>query len=296
MKNKAKRRISVLFIPDDHAEPYSFRVGSFMVKVVVVTAVLLVLHMIGGAFSYWQLMKTQRISSELRRDNKRLLEDNKRVYELASQLEEMVKEQEKIRSLLGVESSDGTGGGGLSYKNNGLSLDDDAEAVAPIPTRSDMEVKNLAMAATSSFLSQKRMTGRTLMRNIPTLLPVEGFVTNEFSRNNWHPFNAHTGIDIAAKRGTVVSASGDGQVVFANWTIDYGNLIIIYHGKDVFTYYGHNDRLLVSEKSFVKKGEPISLLGSSGKSSGPHLHFEIWNGGVPVDPKKYLMAFQATAE
>ncbi len=296
MKNKAKRRISVLFIPDDHAEPYSFRVGSFMVKVVVVTAVLLVLHMIGGAFSYWQLIKTQHISAELRRDNKRLLEDNKRVYELASQLEEMVKEQEKIRSLLGVESSDGIGGGGLSYKNNDISIESDADAIIPVSSRTDPEVKSMAMVAATSFLSQKRMTGKTLMRNIPTLLPVEGFVTNEFSRNNLHPFNAHAGIDIAAKRGTVVSASGDGQVVFANWTIDYGNLVIIYHGNDIFTYYGHNDRLLVSEKSFVKKGEPISLLGSSGKSSGPHLHFEIWTGGVPVDPKKYLMAFQATTE
>jgi len=137
MKNKAKRRISVLFIPDDHAEPYSFRVGSFMVKVVVVTAVLLVLHMIGGAFSYWQLMKTQRISAELRRDNKRLLEDNKRVYELASQLEEMVKEQEKIRSLLGVESSDGTGGGGLSYKNSGISIESEADAIVQVTSRSD---------------------------------------------------------------------------------------------------------------------------------------------------------------
>jgi murein DD-endopeptidase MepM/ murein hydrolase activator NlpD len=294
MKKKANRRISVLFIPDDHAEPYSFRVGSFMVKVVVVVAVLLALHMIGGAISYWQLIKTQRLSSELRRDNKRLLEDNKRVYQLAGQLEEMVKEQEKIRSLLGVESSDGTGGGGLSFKTGSLPVDYEAEPAVEVPSPEVLPSKTMALAG--SFLSQKRITGRTLLRNMPTLLPVEGFVTNEFSRNNWQPFNEHTGIDIAAKRGTVVSASGDGQVVFANWTVDLGNLIIIYHGNDIFTYYGHNDRLLVKEKSFVKKGEPISLLGSSGKSSGPHLHFEIWTGGAPVDPKKYLMAFQATSE
>lgn len=294
MKKRPKRRISVLFIPDDHAEPYSFRVGSLMVKGLVVIGVLLVLHMIGGAFSYWQLAKTQRLSAELRRDNKRLLEDNKRVYHLASQLEEMVKEQEKIRSLLGVESSDGTGGGGLSFKGDGVTLADETEAVMPVVSRAMPEAKSIAL--TGSFLSQKRWASKTLTRHLPTLLPVEGFVTNGFSRNNWQPFNAHTGIDIAAKRGSVVSAAGDGQVVFANWTVDLGNLIIIYHGNDVFTYYGHNDRLLVSEKSFVQKGEPISLLGSSGRSSGPHLHFEIWTNGVPVDPKQYLMAFQATVE
>ncbi len=294
MKKRPKRHISVLFIPDDHAEPYSFRVGSLMVKFLMVAGVLLALHFVGGAVSYWQLLKTQKASADLRRDNKRLLEDNKRVYQLASQLEEMVKEQEKIRSLLGVESSDGTGGGELSYKSNDLTFTDEAPSGMPVASKPVREVK--AMALAGSFLSQKNRGLKMSPRNLPTLLPVEGFVTNEFKRLNWPPFNAHTGVDIAAKRGTVVAASADGQVVFANWTVDLGNLIIIYHGNDTFTYYGHNDRLLVAEKSFVKKGQPIALLGSSGKSSGPHLHFEIWTNGVPVDPKQYLMAFQITVQ
>jgi len=294
MTTKPKRRISVLFIPDDDAEPYSFRVGSFMVKVYLAIGVLLILHFIGGGLSYWQWAKTQRVSADLRRDNKRLLEDNKRVYQLASQLEEMVKEQEKIRSLLGVESSDGTGGGDLSFKNGEMAFVNEAEARLPVAAMPAAEAK--AMALSGSFLSQKRQTSRTLARNLPTLLPVEGFITNGFSRKNWHPFNPHSGIDIAAKRGSVVAAAGDGHVVFANWTLDLGNLMIIYHGNNVFTYYGHNDRLLVSEKSFIKKGQPIALLGSSGKSSGPHLHFEIWTNGAPVDPKQYLMALQTTVE
>lgn len=294
MKKKPQRRISVLLIPDDHAEPYSFRIGMTMVKVLLVIGGLLVLHLIGGAISYWQWAKAQQTSAELKRDNKRLLEDNKRVYHIASQLEEMGKEQEKIRSLLGVESSDGIGGSGPTLPATGMTLLDESERLMPVASNVEPAVKSMALSG--NFLAQKRRASQLFARHVPTLLPVEGFVTTEFSRSNWYPFKAHTGIDIAAKRGSVVSAAGEGQVVFANWTVDLGNMIILYHGNNIFTYYGHNDRLLVSEKAFVKKGEPIALLGSSGKSSGPHLHFEIWSDGVAVDPRQYLYAFQTTSE
>jgi len=79
--------------------------------------------------------------------------------------------------------------------------------------------------------------------------------------------------------------------MFANWTYDYGYLIILDHGGGLLSYYGHNQRLLKSERSYVGRGEPIAMLGNSGKSSGPHLHFEIRKDGRPVDPKDYLLAF-----
>ena len=90
----------------------------------------------------------------------------------------------------------------------------------------------------------------------------------------------------------MIKAAGSGTIVFANWTPDLGNLIIVYHGSDIFTYYAHNMRLLKLE-GMVKKGEPIALLGSSGEtSSGPHLHFEIWRDSKPVDPKEYIFSLQ----
>lgn len=291
MKKKPRRRMSVLLIPEDQAEPYSFRIGMTMVKVLLVVGAVLVLHVIGGGLSYWQLAKTRSLGAKLKQDNKHLVEDNKRVYQLASQLEEMVKEQEKIRNLLGVEPSDGTGGNGAPLAVSGDALFDEDESLVPIAPR--VEAADRAAVFSGNFLAQERRSTQIFSRHLPTLLPVEGFLTTTFSRNNWHPFKAHAGIDIAARRGSVVCAAGEGQVVFANWTLDLGNLIIIYHGDDLFTYYGHNDRLLVAEKTFVKKGAPIALLGSSGKSSGPHLHFEIWSGGAPVDPRQYLLAFQS---
>jgi murein DD-endopeptidase MepM/ murein hydrolase activator NlpD len=139
--------------------------------------------------------------------------------------------------------------------------------------------------------TRKRKVDR-FPENLPTLLPVEGFLTSDFKKESWFIPKTHTGIDIAAKKGSVVRAAGAGVIIFANWTFDLGNLIIVDHGDGVFSYYGHNQRILKGEKSYVKKGEAIALLGSSGRSSGPHLHFEIWKDGVPVDPKEFILAFQ----
>ena len=120
---------------------------------------------------------------------------------------------------------------------------------------------------------------------------MRGFLTKDFQEEGWFAPKTHSGIDIVAKKGSVIRSAGTGVIVFANWTYDYGNLIIINHDGGLISYYGHNQRILKPENGFVRKGEPIALLGNSGKSSGPHLHFEIQKDGVPVDPKKYILAF-----
>ena len=97
-------------------------------------------------------------------------------------------------------------------------------------------------------------------------------------------------MDIAGQRGTPVQAPGDGVVLFAGWTYDDGNMLIIAHGGGYLTVFKHNQSLLKSALSGVKRGEPIALLGTSGRTSlGPHLHFEVWKNGLPQDPNEYLL-------
>ncbi|MEW6509680.1 MAG: M23 family metallopeptidase [Bacteroidota bacterium] len=121
--------------------------------------------------------------------------------------------------------------------------------------------------------------------SFPLLMPVQGFVTQGFD-----PSRNHFGMDIAARRGTPVHAPGDGVVLFAGWTYDDGNMLIIAHGAGYLTVYKHNQALLKNALSGVRRGEPIALLGTSGKTSlGPHLHFEVWKNGTPQDPDNYLL-------
>ncbi|MBP2628399.1 MAG: Peptidase [Firmicutes bacterium] len=98
----------------------------------------------------------------------------------------------------------------------------------------------------------------------------------------------HSGIDIGADYGDTVSAADGGVVIFADWMGGYGKAVIIEHGNGISTLYGHNSQLLVSEGQRVRKGEAISRVGSTGYSTGPHLHFEVRQDGSPVNPMGYL--------
>jgi len=98
----------------------------------------------------------------------------------------------------------------------------------------------------------------------------------------------HTGIDIAVPSGTGIVAANSGKVIYAGYNGGYGNTVIIDHGGKISTLYAHNSKLLVKVGDQVEKGNVISKSGSTGLSTGPHLHFEVRENGQPVDPMKYL--------
>ena len=120
--------------------------------------------------------------------------------------------------------------------------------------------------------------------------PVEGNITDPFGPRI-HPLlgyeSDHTGVDIAAAYGAPVKAAGKGEVRFAGWASGYGNAVVIDHGSGVMTLYGHASRLLVREGEEVDAGQEILLVGSTGLSTGSHLHFEVRVDGKAVDPVKF---------
>lgn len=122
-------------------------------------------------------------------------------------------------------------------------------------------------------------------------LPANGRISSEFG-SRFHPIDKrmkfHGGIDIAIPTGTQVKAAADGIVKFAGWRGGYGNTVIVQHADGSETLYAHNSKLLVEEGQKVTGGMPISLSGSTGKSTGPHLHFELRRDGELVNPAKFL--------
>jgi murein DD-endopeptidase MepM/ murein hydrolase activator NlpD len=122
-------------------------------------------------------------------------------------------------------------------------------------------------------------------------LPVQARVSSEFGMRS-HPVSGerhqHTGIDFAAPAGSPVRAAGAGTVTFAGARGGYGNLVIIRHPDGAETYYAHQRDLAVQAGQVVSAGETIGTVGSTGRSTGPHLHFELRRGGRPTDPRAAL--------
>lgn len=126
----------------------------------------------------------------------------------------------------------------------------------------------------------------------PTIWPIKGLITSGFGwrksplgdGNEFHP-----GIDIASTIGTPVVATADGQIVQSGWSGGYGNMVEIDHGNGITSIYGHNSQLVVTVGQTVKKGQVISYVGSTGESTGPHVHYEVRENGTAVDPWKYLV-------
>lgn len=98
----------------------------------------------------------------------------------------------------------------------------------------------------------------------------------------------HQGIDLAAEEGTLIRASMRGRVVMSDFQEGYGNLVVLDHGRGVTTLYGHNQVNLVNEGDWVEMGSPLGRVGSSGRSTGPHLHFEVRRQGRHLDPRRFL--------
>lgn len=290
MRKNRSRRLSVLIIPDDNAEPYSFRLNLRLVRFLLGVGVVVFLHMVMGGYAYYRWYHTSQKNLDLIESNKRLLEDNKRIYLLDARFEDIKRQHEKVLKALGVESVKQVENYSLSTEINGIPSYELPEKVQAVGNAA--RLKSDLIASKSSFIARKKVKLHDYTPNLPTYLPVEGYLTADFEPDNWLLSKKHPGIDIAARRGKVISAAGAGMVVFAGWTSRYGNIVIINHGDNILTYYAHNSKLLVADKSYVRKGDPIALLGSSGSAStGPHLHFEIWQDGVPVNPREFLFAF-----
>lgn len=137
----------------------------------------------------------------------------------------------------------------------------------------------------SGFSTNRNITSKKVNLGMALTRPVSGVLT---SRYGYRWGRTHTGIDIGAASGTSVKAAASGKVIFSGWKGSLGKLVVISHGNGVQTYYGHCSSLLVSTGQSVSAGQVISKVGSTGRSTGPHLHFEIRVNGSAINPQSYI--------
>lgn len=161
-----------------------------------------------------------------------------------------------------------------------------AEAISSI----DGEVKEAINAAKKEREIQIAKENNNVFNGVYfTVKPVSGVITSRFGNFESIRSSSHKGIDIGAANGTPIKAAADGVVTFAGATSGgYGNLVVIDHGNGVETYYGHASAVYASNGQYVSAGDVIAAVGSTGFSTGNHLHFEIRENGCQVNPELYV--------
>jgi len=196
--------------------------------------------------------------------------------------------QESGLSETALFPSSGSGLGGPAANLSPLAL---PEVIQELDLLSD----RLGTRETQLALLEQHILNRSLSHEVlPSERPIQGgWVSSGFGRRT-DPFTGrrtmHSGLDIVNHSGTQVIATATGIVRFAGNRGGYGKMVEIDHGNGYSTRYGHNRELLVKTGELVKKGTPISKLGNTGRSTGPHLHYEVLHNGRPVNPKKFLHA------
>lgn len=178
--------------------------------------------------------------------------------------------------------------GGPLVKSSPLSEAELKTAIAELIARIEFSTEHL------SVIEAKLLQQSVLKNTLPNVSPINAAFNSSSFGWRLDPFNGHKafheGLDFTADTGTAIYAAAGGIVVAAEHTPDYGKIVKIDHGSGLETRYAHASRLLVRAGERVFKGQKIAEVGSTGRSTGPHLHYEIRLGGNPLDPRKYLSA------
>lgn len=277
-----RKKYTVLLIPDDERNPRSFQINIRFLKLFLIFSLVLLAAI--AIFSVIFIPRALHYSS-LEKENIKLLQERFKFLRIMEDYARIRNMDRYIRRSLGIP---------LSLQSSfGYAFTDTAIVSDTTDTLTGFE---LPAAVSEEFFTPLVQRGKldfiSYLDNIPTFPPLEGFVTRGFVENLDFPDEGHFGLDIVARKGDVVRAAAGGLIVFSNWTYHSGYMIVVYHGDGYFSIYSHNQRNLVNERDYVERGEPIAFMGDTGISRGPHLHFEIWKDGVPVNPIDYIFVYR----
>lgn len=288
------KQFNLLMVRDDGSRVMRLSIPGWVVGAVVGG---LVVTLIGLAFIYpdYVTLRHQRgtfaaLSARLHTQQALLDAAQSRLREIRGEIDSWRDLHARIWEPFGPEAGPAKRSMGIGGGNAGAEISDAGRA----PVREDMDrLLGVVKEEGESMRTLERFLGRAsrVLASLPSRWPVRGPVNSDFGqrRSPWAPNSEfHSGIDIGATIGTPVKAPAPGTVVFAGEHPEYGVTLIIDHGNDTKSLYGHLSKLSVALDQQVLRGDTVAYTGNTGRSSGPHLHYEIQVKGQPVNPHSYI--------
>jgi murein DD-endopeptidase MepM/ murein hydrolase activator NlpD len=285
------RRSTIIVVPHTHGKVYKLRISPFALRALAISGALVAVLAIVSLAASGTFLRQRAMFHALEKENRQLKKNNARLAETIDQVQTRLSQFEQrtrtlaiaagVSDLLNAPADTGRTGIG-----SGGPLDRLGAEPELLVKRQESIDRQLATV-------EKRLSEQVLLfSHTPSIAPVIGVVTDGFGPRI-DPITRrpafHDGLDISVNIGTPVEAPADGVVVFAARDAGYGKMIKISHGFGFTTVFGHLEGFTVKEGERVHRGEVIGRVGMTGRTTGPHLHYEVWKDGDRQNPLHYIL-------
>lgn len=283
-KKPKTRNFTLILVPGKYGSSKSFNISRWIIYSFAAINIIFFICIALFAFNYVKisnarkqyLLNIQSLESSNEEQNKELSELKKNAGEIKDKLTQLKELEGKLKERLGNKSLKGSSTESDSYVLSTQQLISSAD--------SEIKSVNILLSVADRQIASYDQK--------PSIFPCYGSIESSFGRRR-DPmgrggYEYHDGIDIASRRGTPIRATASGIVEEAGWEGSFGKLVVINHNNGYKSYYGHNASIIVRKGQRVKKGQIIAYMGSTGRSTGPHCHFEITLNGIPVNPLKII--------
>ena len=313
---------TVRITPDKTGDVKLFTVTRSMLRYIIASSVVLFILVVGSlSFAGYAYFTNQNDKAHIRQlqdanslQQQQLSDLDKRAKKLQDQMDELNNLENELKQISGIsddnsasdENSDDSEGDAVNPDQNGqggpypekVTINSVKTILDNVENRMNGKRDNMAnlklqlqkaivMKRAANYSGMGAVSGVSSV--VPSIWPTAGTVSSPFGLR-WGGSDFHPGIDIANDIGTPIRATADGVVSVAGWNSGgYGNMVDIDHGNGIMTRYGHASYVVVTPGQYVRRGQIIAYMGSTGYSTGPHLHYEVRVHGQAVDPSGYLL-------
>jgi murein DD-endopeptidase MepM/ murein hydrolase activator NlpD len=302
----AKKSFTLIVIPDHSSQVKRYNIQKRFLTQIAGGGALLVALILAGTIHYFQVAREASENRILRDENLTLKTQLKSIREridhIGTTLDRVERFDQKLRAITLLSDPNRNLAMGPTETEPGTqvpSADNQFTRLASneTPRALSSRLDKLSAEATRQEQSLQELQAyfqdqKSLLASTPSIWPARGWVTSDFGQR-LDPYTAdrvmHAGLDIAAPHGKEVISPSDGTVVFAGLEGGYGNVIVIDHGYGIKTRYGHLAKILVKSGERIRRGHLVGAVGNTGRSTGPHLHYEVRVNGIPQNPRKFIL-------
>ncbi|MBD3317466.1 MAG: peptidoglycan DD-metalloendopeptidase family protein [Chitinivibrionales bacterium] len=282
-KKKTTNRYTVMLVPEGNEKTFSFGIHRNFLSIIAAAVLIFALGVTVLLFKAGDIGLKLQLVRFLREENTQLRKENEQLQNLASKVDSMmhlIVYLERIGTAIGVESHE------IPVPS---ALGGDQSIFTKDPHDHFLDDLRGGSAGEEIELSNGPRSRPDYLASIPNIRPVEGWITKKFNPNGSDNEGIHNGVDFAAPTGTLIRATAPGIVDSVMHDTYFGLMISVKHKYGFTTRYAHCSQILANPGDRVGRGQTLALVGNTGRSSAPHLHYEILRDGAHVNPLKYIL-------